>query len=332
MRGPGTGRVHCLVLGALPEPELDIVRRSVPENLAELVIAPAGAELSGLGQFEVIWRRFPGEDEDGGDQLPAALEAHPEVRWVHTVSAGIDHLVDLFIDRPQIILTTSAGVTAVPIAEFVVACLLHHVKRFSELEDLQRQSQFEQLLLREMGDLQVVLLGLGAIATEVVRRLVPFGCRITAVRRDASKPAPPGVDLVRPTRELARACRDAGALVLVAPLTAETEGVVNDEVLSQLAEGSALVNVARGGLVDEGALIKGMKDGRPVEAYLDAFVEEPVPSSSPLWTAPGIHISPHLSWSSSHLGRRSSELFGEQLSRWIAGKPLLNRADPRAGY
>lgn len=325
--------MRCLVLGQLPAPDLDLVRRLVPGDQAEIVVAPRNTDLATLGDFDVIWRLFPQSSSGvAQDQLPAALESHPEVRWVHTASAGIDHLAPLFLDRSQITLTHSAGVTAVPIAEFVVARLLQHCKRLPELEQLQSRRQFEQISLRELGDLSVVLFGLGAIAAEVTRRLIPFGCRISGVRRDPSKADPPGVAEVFATADLARACRGGDALILVAPLTARTEGVINEGVLSELNDQSALVNVARGGLIDETALLAGIAKGRPAAAYLDAFVEEPLPAGSPLWNTPGVHISPHLSWSSPHLARRTSELFAEQLRRWLAGEALTNRADPRAGY
>ena len=321
------------MVGQLPAPDWDLVRRVVPVERADLVLADPGADLAHLGQFEVIWRLFPAEiDGVVKDQLPEALESHPEVRWVHTSSAGIDHLAPLFQDRPNIILTHSAGVTALPIAEFVMGCLLQHCKRFPELGELQRRRRFERLQLRELGDFRVVLFGMGAIGGAVVHRLAPFGCHLVGVRRDPSRPGPPQIAELFGPSEFARACQGADALVLGAPLTRETEGAVNAHVLTQLAEGSVLVNVARGGLVDELALLAGLAAGRPAAAYLDAFVEEPLPAGSPLWTAPGVHISPHLSWSSPHLARRTSEFFADQLRRWLAEEPLLNRANPSAGY
>ncbi|MGC1183858.1 MAG: hypothetical protein WBA31_01740, partial [Candidatus Dormiibacterota bacterium] len=140
--------LRCLVVGQLPNPDLGLVRSLIPPDRVEFVLAESPADLAGLGQCEVIWRLFPGTvDGVFRDLLPAALDSHPEVRWVHTASAGIDQLAAYFRDRDQITLTHSAGVTAIPIAEFVVTCLLHHCKRFPELAALQSQRQFEQLRL-----------------------------------------------------------------------------------------------------------------------------------------------------------------------------------------
>ncbi|HUY09106.1 MAG TPA: D-2-hydroxyacid dehydrogenase [Candidatus Dormibacteraeota bacterium] len=333
MSAAAISAVRCLVVGQFPPPDLELIRRAIPADRAELVLAEPAEDLARLGKFEVIWRLFPAEtDGVARDQLSEALDTHPEVRWVHTASAGIDQLATLLVDRPNTILTHSAGVTAIPIAEFVVGCLLHHFKRVPELAQLQQRRQSVQLTLRELGDLRVVLFGLGAIGSEVARRLFPFGCQLVGVRRDPSRPSPAGVTEVFGPQELARACHGADALVLVAPLTSDTERAVDAGVLSQLAERSVVVNVARGGLVDESALLAALALGRPGAAYLDTFVEEPLPQESPFWTAPGAHVSPHLSWSSSHLGLRTSQLFTEQLSRWLAREPLLNLADPRAGY
>lgn len=320
-------------MGRVPEPDLELVRRSVAPAQVELVIPDPGMDLGGLGEFGVIWRLFPGAADAGPpERFPDSLRSHPEVRWVHTASAGIDQLATLFQNRPDTILTHSAGVAAIPIAEFVVGCLLQHCKRFSELTRQQRQRRFEQLPLRELGDLQVVLFGMGAIAGELAVRLSPFGCRLVGVRRDPSRPGPPGVQPVFGSSDLARACEGADALVLVAPLTPETRVAIDAEVLSRLALGSVLVNVARGGLVNETELLAALRQGRPAAAYLDVFTEEPLPPASPLWTAPGVHVTPHLSWSSTHLARRSSELFADQPRRWLSGEPLLNRANPEAGY
>ncbi|MGH7691506.1 MAG: D-2-hydroxyacid dehydrogenase [Candidatus Dormibacteria bacterium] len=333
MTPAGKAPVRCLILGEKPPPDLELIRESVPEQSVELVQPEPGVDLSRLGEFDVIWRIFPGKvDGVARDQLEEALGSHPEVRWVHTASAGIDGLGQLFQGRPQTRLTHSAGVTAIPISEFVVGCLLQHCKRTAELEQQQRQRHFAQLQLRELRDLRVVLYGLGAIGSAVAHRLAAFECHLVGVRRSLDRGGPPEVAQLFGPPDLARACSGADALVVAAPLTPQTERSVGARVLAPLAEGSVVVNVARGGLVDEKALLAGLLARRPAAAYLDAFAEEPLPAGSPLWTTPGVHVSPHISWSSAHLGRRSSELFAEQLRRWVAGETLLNQADPREGY
>jgi phosphoglycerate dehydrogenase-like enzyme len=332
MTGAGpSSRLRCLVVGIHPEPDLDLVRRLAKPVEVELVVPPAGEGTAALGQFDCMWRLFGGW---GGspDPVGEALQSHPELRWVHTVSAGIDRLGEHFTGRPGVALTTSAGVTAIPIAEFVVGCMLQHCKRYPEIWELQRQRRFEQLALRELSDLKVVILGMGAIGTTIARLLQPFGCELIGARRRPGLPGEELVSAVYPPAELGAACHGADALVLAAPLTQETRGIVDEKVLSRLADGSCLVNIARGGLAKEAVLLEQLRSGPLAAAYLDAFEQEPLPPESPLWSAPGAFLSSHCSWRSPNFSRRSSELFGEQLRRFGTGQPLLNVSHPAWGY
>ena len=324
--------VRCLVVGLYPEPDLELVRRLAGPGV-DLVVVPAGQSTAGVGAVDCIWRLFSGRVAGvSPDPFLEALDLHPEVRWVHTVSAGLDQFGGGLAAHPGVVLTNSVGVVAAPIAEFVVGCLLQHCKRYPELRERQRERRFEELLLRELGDLRVVLFGLGAIGTATARLLAPFGTRLVGVRRHPGRDGDELVQSVHPPAELALACRGADALVLAAPLTAETKAVVDDHVLAQLNPGSCLVNIARGGLIDEPALLSRLGSGPLEAAYLDAFEEEPLPPRSPLWGAPGVFISPHVSWSSGNFARRTCELFGEQLGRFARGEPLRNLADPVRGY
>ncbi|MHB1526218.1 MAG: D-2-hydroxyacid dehydrogenase [Candidatus Dormibacteria bacterium] len=324
--------LRCLVVGGFPEPDLELVARLAGPGV-ELLVVPPGQSTSGIGAVDCIWRLFsPPVAGTTPDPFLEAMDAHPEVRWVHTVSAGLDHLGEVLAERPGVVLTNSVGVVAAPIAEFVVGCLLQHCKRNPELWARQRERRFEALPLRELGDLRVVLFGLGAIGAATARLLAPFGSHLVGVRR---RPGRDGDELVRsvhPSAEMELACRGADALVLAAPLTAKTKGVVSDRLLGQLNPGSCLVNIARGGLINEPALLSRLNSGPLTAAYLDAFEEEPLPAESPLWGAPGVFISPHISWSSGNFARRACELFGEQLGRFARGEPLRNVADPVRGY
>ncbi len=329
----GAGAVRCLVVGKLPVPDLSIVLARAGAGAADLVVAQPGEEGAVPGTFACVWRLFYGHEvENEQDPLTGFLGAHPEVRWIHTISAGVDGLGGSLSQRPDIVLTNSVGVTAIPIAEFVVGCLLQHCKRYPEILAAQRAGRWESLALRELGDLRVVIVGLGAIGEEVAARLAPFGCHLSAIRRH---PEDPGRGVVRDVRgpdQLAGACDGADALVLAVPLTSDTRAMVGAEVLSRLQPGACVINIARGALIDELALLEGLALGRPGAAYLDAFEEEPLPGSSPLWSAQGVFVSPHISWSSPNFTRRSCELFGDQLRRFRTGEPLINQVDMAAGY
>ncbi|MHB8394141.1 MAG: D-2-hydroxyacid dehydrogenase [Candidatus Dormibacteria bacterium] len=330
---PRDSAVRCMVVGRFPEPDLPLVLERARGGRVELVVVAPGEEETAAGSFDCIWRLFYGHEAAAKeDPLPGVLRAHPEVKWIHTVSAGVDRIGDILAERPEIILTNSVGVTAIPIAEFVVGCLLQHCKRYPEIWAAQQMSRWESLALRELGDLRVVIVGLGAIGQEVALRLAPFGCRVTGIRRHPKGAGLGIVDDVRGPDQLAQACEEADALVLAVPLTTETRGLVGAEVLSRLQPGACVINIARGGLIEETELVKVLASGRLAAAYLDAFEEEPLPPSSPLWSSPGVFLSPHLSWSSPNFTRRTCELFGDQLRRFSTGEPLVNQVDLRAGY
>lgn len=323
-----TRTVRCLVVGRQPAPDLELVRRLAGDTE---FVGP-GADAAG-GEFDCIWRLYGGRLQGvREDPLEAALQAHPEVRWVHTISAGIDHLRPLMLAHPEVVLTTSVGVMAAPIAEFVVGCLLQHCKCSAELAEMQRAHRFTELPLRELGDMRIVIVGLGAIGSQVATLASAFGSSLVGVRRRAELGGGELIGAVHRADELELACRGADALVLAAPLTEASRGLVGDRVLGALNEGSVLVNVARGALVDEEVLLRRLRSGPLRAAYLDAFEEEPLPPSSPLWEAQGVFVSPHVSWSSPNFPRRACELFGEQLRRYREGRPLLNVADVAAGY
>lgn len=320
------GPVRCLVVGVAPEPDLTAVR-----ELAGPVDLVWDRDGTAEGDFDCVWRLYGGRLQGAvQDPLETALDRHPEIRWVHSVSAGIDHLRPLFQGRPDLVLTHSAGVVAAPIAEFIVGCLLQHCKRTAHLAELQRERRFESVALRELADLRVVILGLGAIGGRAAELLSAFGCDLIGVRRHPARGGP--IADVRPAEDLGSACEGADALVVAAPFTPATGHLVDDAVLSRLAVGSVLVNVARGELIDDTALLHRLAAGPLGSAYLDAFTEEPLPVTSPLWGAERVFISPHVSWSSPNFARRAVELFASQLRRFRDGEPLLNVADVNEGY
>ncbi len=321
-----TRPLRCLVVGDLGADERARVRAALPEDRLALV-ADGPGERPGPGMQLAVIGHGVGEPAARG----RALRDHPEVTWVHTSAAGIDR-IRLEVDRPGITVTDGVGISAVPIAEFVVACLLAHAKRLLTFAAQHRDRRWHSPELRELGDLRVVILGLGSIGRAVAARLVPFGAPVAGVRRDPGRGGVPGVARVVGPADLVDICTGADALVLAAPLTAATHGIVGARVFQALAPGSVMVNIARGAIVDEAALLSGLAAGRPAAAYLDALAEEPLPASSPLWSAPGVLVTSHTSWSSPRFAERSADLCAAQVRRRLAGRPLRNVADLGAGY
>jgi len=320
-------RLRCLLVGELAPEGMAALRAIWPEEHLEVVPAADAVGWGRAQPFDVIWDCF-GEEQ----AVARALRANPEVTWLHTSAAGIDRLTGVLPAHSGLTVTHGAGIGAIPIAEFVVGCLLAHAKRLLDFASLHRQHRWSSPELRELGDLRVVMMGLGEIGGAVVARLIPFGCPIIGVRRDPGRGAPDGVLRVVGAAQLDEACAGADALVVAAPLTPATRRLVGAQVLRALAPNSVLVNVARGAIVDEAALLRGLAGGQPSAAFLDALEEEPLPPRSPLWSTPGVLVTSHSSWSSPHFAQRSGELFAEQLRRRRGGHRLRNLADLAVGY
>ncbi len=257
-------------------------------------------------------------------RIDPVLEAASLVRWLHTPSAGIDHLLTPPLRaRSDIILTNSAGMHGIPIAEFVIGFMLQHVKHFSELRAAQAQQYWlESLDIHELYDATLLIIGLGGIGQEVARRAAAFGMRVWGSRRTA-QPVPNVERVVGPDawREL---LPEAQFVVIAAPLSAETHGMLDTAALRSMRPDAYLINIARGAIIEEAALIQALREGWIAGAALDAFEIEPLPADNPLWSLPNVFVTPHCTWRSPHMHRRAAERFLENLQRYRAGMPLHN--------
>ncbi len=186
-----------------------------------------------------------------------------------------------------------------------------------------------------MSDLTIGVVGLGSIGRRVAQLAVRFGCRVIAIRRHTGGESAEGVEGIAEVltpEHLPELMAQSDFVVLALPLTPDTQDLFNDALFASAKPGAWLINVARGALVDERALVRAVRDGRMGGAVLDAFREEPLPSDSELYSTPNIIVTPHTSWSSGRVLDRSIELFCDNLGRFAHGEPLLNLVDPGAGY
>lgn len=267
--------------------------------------------------------------------LDKVLNAAPALRWQHTPSAGVNHLLTPTALSRNIILTNGAGVHAIPIAEFVLALMLDHVKDLGTLHQLHEKREWDYrwkkgIFLRELFDSTVLIIGAGGIGQAIAQRGSAFGMRVWGSRKH---PEPsPYFEKVVGANEWYPLLPDADFVVLAAPLTPETKGMINLEVFRAMKQSAYLINIARGALVDEAALFTALTKGWIAGAGLDALIQEPLPPDSPLWTLPNLFVTPHTSWSSAHSRRRTVDFFLENLQRYQAGLPLLNIVDRTAGY
>jgi len=183
----------------------------------------------------------------------------------------------------------------------------------------------------ELADRTVLVVGLGSIGAEVARLAKALGMHVIAVNR-SSRADVPDVDEVRPSRFLADVLPLAHALVLTLPLTEETRGMIDAQAMSRMRNDAILVNVGRGGVVDEEALVEALAGGRLAGAVLDVFSTEPLPRESPLWALPNVLVSPHTAALSVHENERIVALFSENLRRYLVGDDLISRVDPTLFY
>jgi phosphoglycerate dehydrogenase-like enzyme len=263
----------------------------------------------------------------------------PRLRWVHSTAAAVAGLLPLgeFAAR-GITVTNSRGIQAVPIAEHVLGGLLILTRQFNLMLQAQRERRWIQNELtgdawpKSLFGRKMTVLGFGTIGQEVARRAHAFGMRVTGIRRRTDQPVPAFVEAIVGPDRLTDVLAGADVLVVAAPSLPETDRLIGAQHLELLNHGAVVVNVARGRIIDEAALIAGLKSGRLGGAVLDVFDREPLDPASPLWTLPNVVISPHSAGVRQDHWEEVIDLFMDNLRRFREGRPLLNMVNCDAGY
>ncbi len=267
-------------------------------------------------------------------QDPAAMPKHcPHLRWVQGTSAGIGG----FLERTglvgsDLVFTTAAGVHATPLAEFTLYGLLHFVKDMPTLARWQRQQHWQRHTSGVLAGSTAVVVGLGSIGREVCRLLSAVGVTVHGCGRPGRSYDVPGVSRYTDTSHLRELLPHASALILACPLTEQTAGLIGAAELAALPPGAVVVNVSRGAVIDEPALVSALTSGHVGGACLDVFATEPLPLSSPLWAMDNVIVSPHSAATATAENRLITDLFIDNLRRFMAGGPLRNVYDRVAGY
>jgi phosphoglycerate dehydrogenase-like enzyme len=264
------------------------------------------------------------------DALRRTADANSGLRWVHTMAAGGGGQVKAAglsgEQLERILFTTSAGVHGGPLAEFAIFGLLAGAKDLPRLQALQREHSWAgRWEMKQVSEMTVLVAGLGGIGTEVVHRLTALGARIIGTSRH-TRPVE-HVDQVITPDEIGATVGEVDAIISTLPGTAATEKLIGAEVLANVKPGTILVNVGRGTVVDEDALIGALDDGRIGFAALDVFAIEPLPSDSPLWDHPNVLVSPHTAALNVAEDRLIAELFAANATRLLDGEELVNRVD-----
>jgi phosphoglycerate dehydrogenase-like enzyme len=264
------------------------------------------------------------------EDLPAQA---PKLRWIQATSAGIGAFLDRtgLIDS-EIAFTTAAGVHGSSLAEFAILGLLYFYRDVGRLQRMQAAHHWERYTNTELAGRRVLLVGLGGVGRVIARRLAALDVEVWGVRRDADAAPPEGVSRMLPFEALAGALPDVDALLLACPLTEQTRGLIRAAELAALPTHAMLINIARGQVVDERAMIEALAGGRLRGAVLDVAEHEPLPADSPLWDMPNVLISPHSASTVDSENGHIVDLFVENLQRWLDRRPLLNPFDREHGY
>jgi phosphoglycerate dehydrogenase-like enzyme len=320
--------------------DLERIRAAAPE--ARLVMVSVEGLADGpVDDVEVMLRGWL--SSEAFDRL---LVRAPNLKWVHSATSGVERALTPAALERGLVVTNARGVFSRPIAEYVLMMILSVSRRLPQLLELQRERTWQPLEGAELRDVTVGIVGLGSIGRAVGALATAFGCRVVAVRRRSEAGSEPSaaaseedrsfgevmLDRVGGPETLPELLSESDFIVLAAPLTPETEEMINDRTLALVKPGAWLINVARGKLIDERALIRALRDGPLGGAVLDTFRDEPLPPMSSFYDLPNVIVTPHTAWSSGRVLDRSVELFCDNLRRFATGEPLLNVVDPAAGY
>ncbi len=346
--------VNVLVCSYL-EPELVGRIRAVDERLSvcyepELLPKPryradhVGQPLQRSPEDQSRWEALLGDaevlfdfDYTGVPELP---ERAKNVRWVQATSAGIGQFVTRQnLARMNAVFTTSSGVHARPLAEFAIMSMLEVVKRRNLARQLQQAHRWQRFATDELSNKTLAIVGLGKIGAEVARLAKAFEMRVIATKRQTDGRHTQGqaadrlgVDALLPWTDLHGLLHEADFVLLACPHTPETEGLIGAPEFAAMKPGATLINVARGAVVQEPAMLEALRTGQLGFAALDVTAVEPLPADSPLWDMENVSIYHHSASTNDRENDRIVEIFCDNLRRYLDGEPLMNQLDVERMY
>lgn len=338
--------VHVLCTRNFKPEQLDRLRSVSTRLVVEQRPARSRAELMTVvsPEVEVLLSTF----------APDSLEPLPALRWLQLRSAGLNAVIDTPVwCNPSIVVTNASGIHGPSIAEYVTGMMIALARDFAGFLSFQRRScwpmtpknHIEQFPGRELRGATVLIVGYGSIGREIGRQCHALGLRVLAIKRDPTRKADPGFGLpgtgdpsgeipaeIGAPGDLERMLPEAEYVVLASASTAENRHLIAGPQLRLMRPDSFLINIARGDLIDEPALVRALRERWIGGAGLDVFAKEPLPAESPLWQLDNVILSPHVSGITPRYDEHMTGLFAENLRRYVAGEALLNVADRSLGY
>jgi len=277
-----------------------------------------------LAEAEVIYGARPPKN---------VISRAPKLKWIQSTSAGVDSFLDTDVVQSPVIVTNTRGMHATPMGELVFELILMFTRQAQLCFQLKQEKRWETFIPTVLRSKTVGVVGLGNIGREVARLAKAFGMRVVAIRRSARRVARArNVDIMLPRDQLHQLLVESDFVVLVLPHTAETNKLIGEEELRTMKPTAYLINVARGNVVDEEALIRALDENWIAGAGLDVFATEPLPTESRLWEFPNVLFNPHIGSDMVDYYMLATEIFCENLRRYLNGKKLLNVVDKKRGY
>ena len=292
-----------------------------------------------LPNYDHLAKELPDTDIFVGYSLrPQQLKEARKLKWIHSTAAGVAQLMYSELRDSGIMVTNPSGIFSVPMAEHTMGLLLALARNFPDSvrgQDRARWAQQEiwdqPQHLTELNGKVLLIVGYGSIGREVAKRAKAFDMRVWGMTRSGMGEQA-YVENIFAVSQLAEALPDADYVMICAPETAETKDLIGAAEIAKMKRGARLINVARGSLLDETALVQALESGALGGAALDVAQTEPLPAESPLWKAPNLFITPHTSGVSDRLWDRQTAILIDLLERWFAGQDLFNQVDFARGY
>ena len=327
---------------ALPDRARERIAAAVPADwTVKFIETPADGSGDGMQRAPPeLLEAVRGARVYMGYGIPAeVLEAGPGIEWVHSGAAGVGSSLGLEMLSSEVLFTNSAGIHAEPMSETVLAMIFHFARGLDLAVRAQREGRWSapsywaaDAPVTEVGGATVGIVGYGGIGRAVARKAAALGCRVRAVRKRRAAGGGDGVEVVAGDDGLSHVLSWSDYLVLTVPETGDTRGMMTPERLFAMKPGAVLINVARGRLLDEDALLEALNSGHLRGAGLDVFREEPLPGGHPFYAHPNVVMTPHVSATTRRFWDRETDLITDNIGRFVRGEPLRNLVDKDAGY
>ena len=328
-------KLHVVVVNYIEPEAMDIIRAVSDAIVVTDASALARAERNGdASRGAELDQVLASADVVYALKLPDRfVERAPRMRWLQTISTGVDRILSPELVNSPVTVTNMSGIHEVTIAEFVLMHMLMFVKDAPRSFYQQIEGRFKWFPMDVLTGKTVGIIGLGRIGREVARVVRFFNMKVVATKRTATQgDIEENVDLLLPLAKLHDLLQQSDFVVLALPLTPESRNLIGEPELRAMKPTAKLINVSRGAIVDEPALIRALQEGWIGGAGLDVFVQEPLPADSPLRRMQNVIFSPHVSGNIAEYDVGAARLFAENLRRFLAGEPLLNIVDKERGY